>query len=88
MSDADRYRSTGLTDLLDSLHKVMLIRVAQALNLVDDMFVVLALDGNRNREPAHDQRVLHAMVFRHSLQVWDFERGGVLVEDIGKILDQ
>ena len=76
------------TDLLDSLHKVVLIRVTQALNLVDDKFVVLALDGNRNREPAHDQRVLQAIVFRHSLQVWNFECGGVLIEDIGEILDQ
>jgi len=32
----------------------MLIRIAQALNPVDDIFVVLALNGNRNREPAHD----------------------------------
>jgi hypothetical protein len=76
------------TDLLDSLHKVVLIRVAQSLNLVDDVFVILALDGNRNREPAHDQCVPHAMVFRHSLQVGNFERGCVLVEDIGEILDQ
>lgn len=88
MSNADRCQSTGFADLLNSLHKVVLVRVAQALNLVDDVFVILALDGNRNREPAHDQRVLHAMVFRHGLQVWDFERGGVLVEDIGEILDQ
>ena len=88
MSNADGYQSTGFADLLNSLHKVVLIRVAQALNLVDDVFVVLALDGNRNREPAHDQSVLHAMVFRHSLQVWDFERGGVLVEDVGEILYQ
>lgn len=66
----------------------MLVRVVQALNLADDMFVVLALNGNRNREPAHDQRVLDAMVLRHGLQVGNFERGGVLVEDIGEILDQ
>lgn len=76
------------TDLLDSLHKIVLIRVTQALDLVDAMFVVLALDGNRNREPAHDQRVLHAMVLCHGLQVGNFERGGVLIEDIGEVLDQ
>jgi hypothetical protein len=66
----------------------MLIRIAQALNLVDGFFVVLALNGNRNREPAHDQRVLHATVLRHGLQVGNFERGGVLAEDIGEILNQ
>ena len=66
----------------------MLARVAQALNLVDDVFIILALDGNRNREPAHDQRVFHTVIFRHRLQVWNLERGGVLVEDIGEILDQ
>ena len=88
MSDADICQSSVFIDLLDSLHEVVLIRIVQALNLIDDMFVVLALDGNRNREPAHDQRILHAMVFCHSLQVWNFECGGVLVEDIGEILDQ
>lgn len=65
----------------------MLARIAQALNLSDDKFVVLALNGNRNREPAHDQRVLEAMILRHGLQVGNLERGRVLVEDIGEILD-
>ena len=81
-------QSTVSTNLLDSLHKVVLTGVAQALNLFDDMFVVFALNGNRNREPAHDQRVLDAMILRHGLQVGDFECGGILVEDIGEILDQ
>ena len=84
----NRYNNRLFTDLFDSLHKVMLTRIAQALNLVNDMFVFLALDGNRDCEPAHDQRVLHAMILRHGLQVGNFERGGVLVEDIGEILDQ
>ena len=66
----------------------MLIGIAQALDLVNDMFIILALNGDRNREPAHDQRVFHTMVLRHGLQVGNFERGGVLVEDIGEILDQ
>jgi len=81
------HRLTIFTNLLDSLHKVVLARIAQALNLLDDLFVVIALDGNRNGELAHDQRVLHAMILRHGLQVWNFECGGVLVEDIGEILD-
>lgn len=81
-------QSTVSTDLFDSLHKVVLARIAQALNLFDDMLVVFALNGNRNREPAHDQRVLDAMILRHGLQVGDFERGSILVEDIGEILDQ
>jgi hypothetical protein len=76
------------TDLFNSLHEVMLIRIAQALDLVDDTFIILALDGNRNRELAHDQRVFNAVIFRHGLQVRDLECGGVLVEDIGEILDQ
>ena len=66
----------------------MLIGIAQTLNPLDDMFVILALNGNRNRKPAHDQRVLQAMVLRHGLQVGNFERGGILIEDIGEILDQ
>ena len=58
------------------------------MNPLDDMFVILALNSNRNRKPAHDQRVLQAMVLRHGLQVGNFERGGILIEDIGEILDQ
>jgi hypothetical protein len=77
-----------LTNLLDSLHKVMLTRIAQALDPVDDILVVLALNGNRNRELAHDQRLLHTTVLRHGLQVGNFERRGVLVEDIGEVLNQ
>ena len=77
-----------LTDLFDGLHKIMLIRIAQALNLVDYVLVVIALNGNRNRKLAHDQRVFHIIILRHGLQVWNFERGGVLVEDIGEVLDQ
>ena len=76
-----------LTDLFDGFHKVMLTRVAQTLNLADNMFVVLALNGNRNRELAHDERILQAIILRHGLQVGDLERGGVLVEDIGEILN-
>lgn len=76
------------TDLLDGLHQIVLIRIAQALNLLDDKFVIFALNGNRNRKLAHDQRVLHGMVLRHGLQVGNFEGGGVLIEDIGEILDQ
>lgn len=82
------HKSTLFTDLLDGFHQIVLICIAQTLNLVDDMFVILALDGNRNRKLAHDQRVLHGMVLCHGLQVGNFERGGVLIEDIGEILDQ
>lgn len=66
----------------------MLIRIVQALNLFDDMLVVIALNGNCNRKLAHDQRVFHTVILRHGLQVWNFERGGVLAEDIGEVLDQ
>ena len=81
-------RTKDVTYLFNGLHKVMLIYIVQNLYLFDDMLVVIALDSNRNRKPAHDQRVFHAVVFRHGLQVWNFERGGVLVEDIGEVLDQ
>lgn len=52
------HRWAVLTDLFDGFHKVMLTRIAQTLNLADNMFVVLALNGNRNRELAHDERIL------------------------------
>lgn len=44
------------THLLNSLHQIMLVLFAQLLNAVNNLLILLALHGDRDGDPAHDER--------------------------------
>jgi hypothetical protein len=74
------------THLLNSLHQKMLVFLAQLLNPVNDLFILLALHGDGDRYPAHDERGTDMVVFRDGLQVRDLEPTRWLLEDFREVL--
>lgn len=72
--------------LLDRLHEIMLICLAEALNSVYKLLVLLALDTDGDGEAAHGERRGNGMVFCDSLEVWDIEPTGRFLQNVGKVL--
>jgi len=65
---------------------MMLIRLAQTLNLVNELSVLLALDTDDNGHPAKRQEGGMIMVFGDGLQIGHVDVRCWLLEDVGEVL--
>lgn len=64
----------------------MLLRLAQLLNPLDDILILLALHGNRDGQTTEYERGSLVVVLRHGLQVRHIEGAGRLVQHVRKVL--
>lgn len=64
----------------------MLIRLTQNLNLIDKLFVFLALNSDDDGETTHGEGCGQTVIFCDCLKVRYIEATGRFLENIGKVL--
>jgi hypothetical protein len=64
----------------------MLIHLAQPLDLVNKLFILLALDADHNSKATESKNCRETVILRYGLQVWHIETWSGLLQHIGKVL--
>lgn len=64
----------------------MLVSLIKTLNLVDELFVLLAVHANGDGQPAHDENGVDVVVLGEGLEVGDIEAARGLLKHISKVL--
>jgi hypothetical protein len=64
----------------------MLVSLIETLNLVDELFVFLAVHTDSDCQPAHDENCVDVAVLGDGLEVGDIEAARRLLKDVSKVL--